>query len=93
MARDTDRKVISEALRVTVGSEHWNRSWDQYGDPVLTLTHDVTLDELNIQYSIHGRIVHLTHWQPTEPGSRLASRTPVYTRKRQYVLDVIGANR
>lgn len=91
--RDTDRKIISEALRVN--GRDWGRHWGQdwsYPHPrqQLTLISNVTGDDLEITYSETGRIYRLVHWQPVESTGN-ASRTPITQGKREYVLNVLGA--
>lgn len=94
MARDTDRKIISEALRLH--GKDWNQGWDMPNDQhshILTLTNYDTMDELVITYSTSGRITRLTHWVPVTQNADVvyASRSAIMNHKRDHVLRAIGA--
>lgn len=81
MARDTDRKIISEAVRL---SGRWASDWT--GD-LLHLTRRPHLQEcLVIRYGKAGQIVAADH---TWPGIR----NGLITHKRERVLAVIRATR
>jgi hypothetical protein len=88
MARDTDRKVVSEALRLIAGT--WSAHWgiDYQERPLLVLI-DAATNELDITYSAAGRIVHVAHWSVVEGTNGCASRQPIERRKRDRVLAII----
>jgi hypothetical protein len=91
MARDTDRKLVSEALRLrNRPARLWTSSWgtDYRGLPQLTVT-DFETNELNITFSPAGRIVHVAHWAVVEGTNGCASRQPITVRKRERVLEII----
>jgi hypothetical protein len=85
MARDTDRKIISEAVRLRIRST--GDTWMVYGDDRVTISKEDG-QELIAIYSPRGRLTHVVHWA-ADPASKLGSRSVVEVNKRQFVLDVI----
>ncbi|QZE10367.1 hypothetical protein SEA_SCOOBYDOOBYDOO_16 [Mycobacterium phage ScoobyDoobyDoo] len=82
MARDTDRKKISEAVRLTRG--HAKIDWVSRNTAMI-MTKDVKAGVLQVSYSANGRITDLFHAGATGKAS-----AHVINRKRAHVLDFLG---
>lgn len=87
MARDTDRKKVSEAVRLALKAGKTIHLWSNTTELLNLGLADG--GDLEVHYGSTQRIRKVVHWVPIK-GTESASRTPIDHGKLKYVLGVLS---